>query len=94
MHGLKTILRVSRLGIEGKENGLQEFLVYDMLFIFVGLSGRESLPIKTKNSGELQQQIRDNFEAVSLDFPRKCFDSLSSRLQKRVGPMFKSDSKW
>jgi hypothetical protein len=30
VHGLKTILRVGRLGIEDQKNGVHEFLIYAM----------------------------------------------------------------
>jgi hypothetical protein len=50
-----------------------------MRFIFVGLSQKEILPFKIKET-----EPRDIFAALSLAFLTKSFESISFRLQKYV----------
>jgi hypothetical protein len=47
-----------------------------------GLGQRGSVQFKSRALDELEQQIRDVFTTVSLDFSRKSVDSRSLRSQK------------
>lgn len=81
------------MGVEDQQNGLYDvwILLDVILFFLMGLDQSGSRPIKTKNTDGLHLRIFDIFAAVPLDFLRKSFESLSSRLQKCVQVLVTSD---